>query len=223
MTPTTTSNLKQSRAILERFNRRFDESLAKAPPSKRWVRRALHRQGAQRCPVRLKRISLDLILRYPDEFADLFAQYPEDTLFAQAYEFSLGYRPLTPMDPIRALTESAEWTDEWGTVWHHSVDGVGASPSASPLTDWSQLDDYLARRMPDPREPGRLDVPEEQPVQQPRGKREEGLVLGPVGHQRPASDRLRVADDGRELLRRLDGRGLGRVRGRGRRSHEGPE
>ena len=152
-----TSDLEQSRAVLERFNRRFDESLAKAPPSKRWVRRALHRQGATRCPVRLKRISYDLILRYPDELADLFAQYPEDTVFAQGYEFSLGYRPLTPMDPIRALTESVEWTDEWGTVWHHSADGVGASPSASPLTDWSRLDDYLAHRLPNPREPGRLD------------------------------------------------------------------
>ncbi|MBM4091805.1 MAG: hypothetical protein FJ276_20615 [Planctomycetes bacterium] len=155
---TNTADLEQTRATLDRFNGRFDESHAKAPPSKRWVRRALHRRGAERCPVRLKRMSYDLILRYPDELANLFTQYPDDTVFAQAYEFCLGYRPLTPMDPLRALTEAAEWTDEWGTVWHHAAGGVGATPARPSLTDWNQLDDYLARQMPDPREPGRLDA-----------------------------------------------------------------
>ena len=32
-----TSELEQSRGVLERFNRRFDEAHAKAPPSKRWA------------------------------------------------------------------------------------------------------------------------------------------------------------------------------------------
>lgn len=91
----------QTRAILDRLNQRLDVSLSKTPPSKRWVRRALHRQGAGRCPVRLK------------------------------------------------------WTDEWGTVWHHSADGVGATPLPCPLTDWNQLDDYLAYHIPDPQATGR--------------------------------------------------------------------
>jgi uroporphyrinogen decarboxylase len=152
------ANLEQARATLERFNRRFDEAHAKAPPSKRWTRRALHRQGAGRCPVRLKRLSLDLILHYPDELADLFTQYPDDTIFVPAYEFCLGYRPLVPVDPLRALTETAEWTDEWGTVWHHSAGGVGATPARPAISDWDQLEDYLARRIPNPRAPGRLDA-----------------------------------------------------------------
>ena len=146
------------RETLDRFNRRFDEAHTNAPPSKRWTRRALHRQGAGRCPVRLKRLSLDLILHYPDELADLFTQYPDDTIFVQAYEFCLGYRPLVPVDPLRALTETAEWTDEWGTVWHHSAGGVGATPARPAISDWDQLEDYLARRIPNPRAPGRLDA-----------------------------------------------------------------
>jgi uroporphyrinogen decarboxylase len=151
-------DLEKARATLERFGRRFDEAHAKAPPNKRWTRRALHGLGAERCPVRLKRLSYDLILRYPDELADLFTQYQDDTIFVQPYEFSLGYRPLTPIDPLRALTETAEWTDEWGTVWHHSAGGVGATPARPAISDWDQLEDYLARRIPNPRAPGRLDA-----------------------------------------------------------------
>jgi uroporphyrinogen decarboxylase len=149
--------LEQTRATLARFGQRFDDAIAAAPPSKTWVRRALQRRGAGRCPVRLKRLSHDLILRYPDELADLFAQYPDDAVFAQSYEFSLGYRPVTPIDPVRALTEDAQWTDEWGTRWGHAAGGVGATPIGVALEDWSRLDDYIARRIPDPREPGRLD------------------------------------------------------------------
>jgi uroporphyrinogen decarboxylase len=57
------------------------------------------------------------------------------------------------------LTQTAEWVDEWGTRWGHAVDGVGATPVASAIPDWSELEDYLAHRMPDPHAPGRLDKP----------------------------------------------------------------
>lgn len=148
---------EQRRAVMDRFNARFDAAHRQAPPSKRWVRRALHLRGAERCPVRLKRMSYDLILRYPEELADLFTQYPDDALFVQAYEAWAGYKPLTSFDALRAATEAAEWTDEWGTPWHHAAGGVGATPAGCALADWDPLDDYLARRMPNPREPGRLD------------------------------------------------------------------
>ena len=49
------------------------------------------------------------------------------------------------------LTESATWTDEWGTQWGHAEGGIGATTTGYPLADWSQLDDYLAHRFPDPR------------------------------------------------------------------------
>jgi len=151
-------DIEKIRATLDRFNRRYDEAHAKAPPGKRWVRRALHRQGATRCPVRLKRMSFDLLLRYTDELADLFDRFPDDVFATQSYEFSIGYRPPVPVDPVKALMEAAEWTDEWGIRWHHAAGGVGATPAAYPLTDWAQLDDYLAKQLPDPRAPGRLDA-----------------------------------------------------------------
>jgi len=96
MSDNTCPRIEEIRATLDRFNRRFDEAHAKAPPSKRWVRRALHRQGTTRCPVRIRRLSYDLILRYPDELAGLFERYPDDVVFTQAYEFCLGYRPPSP-------------------------------------------------------------------------------------------------------------------------------
>jgi len=49
----------------------------------------------------------------------------------------------------------AQWEDEWGTRWAHAFGGVGATPIDCPLKDWSQLDEYLARRVPDPRTAGR--------------------------------------------------------------------
>ena len=40
MDNTNTADLEQTRATLDRFNGRLDESHVEAPPSKRWVRRA---------------------------------------------------------------------------------------------------------------------------------------------------------------------------------------
>ena len=146
-------------AILSRFERRVSDALQKRPRSKDWVRKALRRQGAARCPIRLKRISLDLILRYGDALSDLYCQYPDDVLCIQAYDYSIGYQPpeKEPLNEVEIFTRSAEWTDEWGTRWGHAYGGVGSTPLANALPDWSQLDDYLANHMPDPHAPGRLD------------------------------------------------------------------
>lgn len=146
------------KAIITRFNDRLDQALCAAAPSKEWVRSALHRKGAPRCPVRLKRLSLDVIVKYGDALADLFCQYPEDTYFAAPYEIFLGFQSpgrSASIDPIEALTEDSQWTDEWGTLWRHAEGGVGASTVSNPLQDWSQLDAYLTQ-MPDPRARGRL-------------------------------------------------------------------
>jgi uroporphyrinogen decarboxylase len=59
---------------------------------------------------------------------------------------------------VYILTQDAEWEDEWGTRWGHAFGGVGATPRRHPLEDWNGLDDYLARRLPDPRAPGRMDA-----------------------------------------------------------------
>ena len=151
--------LSEMEAIVSRFNERVSAALRKQPSSKEWVRKALRRQGSARCAVRLKRISLDLILRYRDDLADLYCQFPDDVLWVQPYDYSIGHRTpdQEPINEVEVLTRSAEWTDEWGTRWGHAYGGVGATPVGNAIEDWSQLDDYLAHRIPDPHAPGRLD------------------------------------------------------------------
>jgi len=152
--------LQEREAIIQRFNARVDQALVSSAPSKDWVRKALHRGGAERCPVRLKRLSLDVILRHGDALADLFCQYPDDAVFTAAYEMNTGYQPKDrpdPINPVQALTEEARWMDEWGTEWSHVIGGMGAITVSHPLQSWAQLDTYLAERMPDPLAPGRLE------------------------------------------------------------------
>jgi len=153
--------LAEREAAVARCNQAMDAATAAAPPSKTWVRQALRRGGAARCPVRLRRLSLDIILRQSDLLADLFRTYPDDAVYVAAYDIFVGFqRPDAPrrVNVVQAMTESMTWTDEWGTAWAHAAGGVGAATVANPLTDWADLDDYLARRMPRPDEPGRLDA-----------------------------------------------------------------
>ncbi len=152
--------IEERRAIIQRFEQRVDAAQRANPPTKEWVRSALHRQGAPRCPVRMKRLSTDIILRYGDALADLLCEYPDDAIAAIPYDITIGYQPpgKTPyVDPLAALTEAMEWTDEWGTRWGHAAGGVGATPVAYPIENWEQLPDFLAR-IPDPVAPGRLDA-----------------------------------------------------------------
>jgi len=155
-----TASLDEKRSLIHRFNRRVDEAQHAKPSTKEWVGKALRREGASRCPIRLNNLSYDVILRYGDDLSDLLTEYPDDIVLAQAYHMFVGHQPGgpdRPIDPIQVLTERAEWTDEWGTRWEHAAGGTGASPKAVPLSDWSELDKYLAHRMPDPKAPGRLD------------------------------------------------------------------
>lgn len=152
--------LHERETIIQRFNARVDQATAASAPTKDWVRTALRRGGAERCPVRLRRLSLDVILRHGDALADLFCQYPDDVVFAAPYDIFVGYQPgdhPNRVNPLQVLTEQARWLDEWGTEWSHAAGGVGATTVSYPLQDWSQLDAYLAQHMPDPLVPGRLD------------------------------------------------------------------
>lgn len=152
--------LAQREAIVRRYNQRVTAALVESPPTKQLVRNALRRKGSPRCIIRLQRLSLDVILRYGNDLADVFCAYPDDIISPHPYDFFVGYQKPDAKDPIhtiRVMTESATWTDEWGTQWGHAEGGVGATATGYPLTDWSQLDDYLAQRFPDPRAPSRLD------------------------------------------------------------------
>jgi uroporphyrinogen decarboxylase len=154
-------SLAEMENVLKRFEERVGQAFSAAPPSKAWVRQALRRQGDGRCPVWIKRPSPDIVLRYGDALADLFCRYPDDVIRVVPYDLWIGYQPpgRTPqVNPVEVATRDAEWEDEWGTRWAHSSGGVGATPVDEPLKDWSQLDEYLAHRFPDPRAPGRLDA-----------------------------------------------------------------
>jgi len=147
-------------AIVARFEERVNRAQAAAPPTKDWVKKAVHRQGSGRCPVRIKRLSLDVVLRYGDALSDLFCAYPDDVVSIIPYDISIGYQPpgkQPRINPVEVLTQDAQWTDEWGTRWGHAFGGCGATPVDCPLKDWAGLDDYLARGIPDARAPGRLD------------------------------------------------------------------
>lgn len=109
----------------------------------------------------MQRLSQDVVVRYGDALADLFCRFPDDLIHIQPYEFCLGYQPPdcpNRLDELQVLMQPGEWLDEWGTRWGHARGGVGATPVDYPLRDWSQLDDYLRHRMPDPHLPGRLDT-----------------------------------------------------------------
>jgi uroporphyrinogen decarboxylase len=154
-------SIPEMEAALGRFEERVEAALLAAPPSKDWVKRAVRRAGTGRCPVWLKRLSPDLILRHGDALADLFCRYPDDAVRVVPYDLWIGYQPpgVGPrINAVEVAMREAQWEDEWGTRWAHAAGGVGATPVDYPLRDWSQLDEYLERYLPDARDPGRLDA-----------------------------------------------------------------
>ncbi|HOD48762.1 MAG TPA: uroporphyrinogen decarboxylase family protein [Candidatus Hydrogenedentes bacterium] len=152
--------VSEMEARLAQFEKRVNAAQCAYPPTKERVRQALRGTGDGRCPVRLKRHSLDLILKYGDELASLFCEYPDDVVALIPYDITIGYQSpgKTPrVNVVEALMTDMQWLDEWGTRWGHAFGGVGATPLDCPIKDWAMLDDYFENGMPDPNAPGRLD------------------------------------------------------------------
>ncbi len=144
------------------------------------VKRAIRRQGDGRCPTWTKRLSMDVVVRYGDALADVFCEFPDDLVRLAPYELWIGHQPADRpdrVDPVVVLTQDAEWTDEWGTRWAHSAGGTGAHQAAFPIQDWSQLDEYIAHRLPHADAPGRFD-PVLADIRLHRGSR---YLLGRIG------------------------------------------
>jgi uroporphyrinogen decarboxylase len=145
---------------IARFNERVGAAQRANPPARDWVKSAMKCKGGKRCPVRLKRLSFDVIVEYGDALSDLFCEFPDDAISFAPYEWMIGFQPASRrerINPVEALMKEMQWVDEWGARWAHAVGGVGAIQIEHPLKDWGALDEYLATRMPDPRGPGRLD------------------------------------------------------------------
>ncbi|MBN2308717.1 MAG: hypothetical protein JXR94_07080 [Candidatus Hydrogenedentes bacterium] len=152
--------IPEMEARIARFEERVNAAQIAKPPTKEWVKTSLKGNGDGRCPVRLKRLSFDIILRHGDALADLFCQYPDDVIAIIPYDITVGYQPpeKSPRtNTVEALMRDMTWLDEWGTEWGHAFGGVGATPVDCPLKDWAVLDDYLEHGVPDPNAPGRLD------------------------------------------------------------------
>lgn len=153
--------LEQMEAIVQEFEVRVNESQQVQPAGKDFVRRAVNRKGVARCPVRNKTLSLDIILKYGNDLADLYCRYPDDIVCLYPYDFTVGYQAPGRKDrinPIYSMIHASEWTDEWGTRWKHAFGGIGAIEIDYPIKDWSMLDGYLKSRMPRADAPGRLDA-----------------------------------------------------------------
>jgi hypothetical protein len=102
--------IDERRVAIGRFNDRVDAAEQAAAPTKTWARKALQRGGAARCPVRLRRLTHDIVLRYPDALGDLFVRYPDDVIHIQPYDLFFGYQSPeaeNAVDPIQCLTEAA--------------------------------------------------------------------------------------------------------------------
>jgi len=147
--------LSEMEEIAARFEEAVKAAQLAAPPSRDLLRNAVKRQAAARCPVWLRRVTPDLVIRHGKALVDLYSEFPDDLGRVSPYDLMVGYQPRVPITPVEALMTDAGWTSEWGVGWRHVVGGVGASEVSSPLPDWSGLEAYLAT-LPDPDEPGRL-------------------------------------------------------------------
>ena len=152
--------VSELKATVARFEQRIRDAQVASGPTRDTVRRAIRRNGDGRCPAWLKRLSMDVVVKYGDDLADLFCEHPDDVVRLAPYEMWIGHQPADRadrIDPVEVLTKDAEWTDEWGTRWGHSSGGTGAYQLRPAIADWSELDDYLATRLPRADAPGRFD------------------------------------------------------------------
>ena len=148
------------KATVARFEQRVKEAQQANRPTKEMVRQAIRRNWNVRCPSWAKRLSMDVVVKYGDDLADLFCEYPDDIVRIAPYELWIGHQQpgrADRIDPVYVLTQNAQWTDEWGTRWGHSAGGTGAHQLRCPIEDWSQLDEYIATRLPKADAPGRFE------------------------------------------------------------------
>src|SRR5208283_4217871 len=110
---------------MERRVARFEEAVwaaqIAAPPNHGLLKKAVKREQAARCPVWLRRVTPDLVIRYGDALIDLYTEFPEHLGRVSPYDLMVGYKPKEKTTPTEALMTNAEWISEWGVGWKHIV------------------------------------------------------------------------------------------------------
>lgn len=87
-----TLSLDEREAIISRFSEKVGNALLKSPPKKHFVRNALCRKDSPKCITRILRLSLDGIIRYGDDLANFFCEYPDNILSPHPYDIFVGQR-----------------------------------------------------------------------------------------------------------------------------------
>lgn len=103
--------LEQMEAIVRDFETRVNQAQAARPDSKEFVRQAIRRRGAARCPIRNRALSLDIILKYGRDLAELFSRYPDDVVCLYPYDYAVGYQP--PANTILYMTHNPKPLPVW--------------------------------------------------------------------------------------------------------------
>ena len=88
------------------------------------------------------------LMKYGEQLISLLRKYPSD----------FGPPPSTVPKPedLPPPYRSGLNRDEWGTIWHSSVDGIHGQPVDWPLKNWDRLEEYEFPPLPDPGEIERL-------------------------------------------------------------------
>jgi uroporphyrinogen decarboxylase len=107
----------------------------------------------------------ETLARHGSRLKRLLRRYPPDFLYS-------GAAP-----PMKTLPQPLSSLDEYGVVWKGCKSGVGLHPEVPPIRDWSLLDEYLRRTMPQASLRGRF--AEARKVARKR-KNEYLLALSPV-------------------------------------------
>jgi len=112
-------------------------------PKEEFVK-AIERRDPAQVPCWYNWISYEFRALHPAACLELERTYPNDFIMVMP-GVPTGWEP------------DERGANEFGVWWKRLENGVGGQPAGSYLDDWSKLDEYLERYIPDARAPGRLD------------------------------------------------------------------
>jgi len=138
------------------------------------VIKAIERRNPCRVPAWDDYFSQELIDRHGRVLQDLIGRFQQDLILVEyslppehqirregkliPHKGQLAWTAKTkPLAPPPGYAPGS-FQDEWGTIYEHLPNGVGAQVAVPAIQDWSQLDDFLANRVPNYDIPERFEV-----------------------------------------------------------------